>query len=165
MIRIEPLAPEHFGLASEWLSRDDTTQWLTSEWRGRKADPSMLAIVLRNKRNRVYAAIADNRPVGLVGLADLDPADRCAMAWYLLGEKALSSKGVISTAVGQLCRIGFDSLGLTCIYAWIMAPNTASRRVLEKNRFREAGTLRRAAACSGEQVDRVYFDLTPEDLR
>ena len=99
-----------------------------------------------------------------LGLADLEPDDRCAMVWYVLGDQASGRKGIISAAVGLLCRHAFESLGLSCVYAWIMRPNAASRRVLEKNGFRESGTLRRAAILRGEPVDRVYFDLTPQDL-
>ena len=164
MIAIEPLAPDHFPLVAGWLAEPSINQWLTAEWRGRSVEPAVVAIAVRNRRNRLFLVRDEGVPRGIVGLADLEPDDRCAMVWYVLGDQASGRKGIISAAVGQLCRHAFDSLGLSCVYAWIMRPNAASRRVLEKNGFRESGTLRRAAILRGEPVDRVYFDLTPQDL-
>jgi len=163
MISIAPLEPDQFALAAGWLADSEINRWLTSEWRGRAAEPAMLAIAVRSRKNRIYTVRQDGVAVGLVGLADIDALDRCAMAWYILGEVGLGGKGVISAAVGQMCRLGFTDLGLRNIYAWIMQPNQKSRRVLEKNGFRPAGRLRRAADFSGAAVDREYFDLVPDD--
>ncbi len=164
MISISPIEPDLFALAARWLADSDINRWLTSEWRGRAAEPAMLAIAVRAKKNRIFAVRQDGDPVGLVGLADIDPMDRCAMAWYLLGDPSRAGKGVITDAVGQMCRTAFDEMGLRSVYAWIMEPNDKSRRVLEKNGFRPAGRLRHAADLDGKPVDRVYFDLTPDDV-
>lgn len=164
MITIETLSPEHFTAAAAWISNPEINRWLTAEWRGCASNPAMVAIACRSKKNRICLVRRDGAPVGIVGLADIDQADRCAMAWYLLGEAGLGGKGVISDAVGQMCRAGFRDLGLRNIYAWIMEPNRKSRRVLERNGFREAGRLRQAAELDGAPVDRIYFDLTAADV-
>jgi RimJ/RimL family protein N-acetyltransferase len=160
MTTIEPLAPDQFPLAAGWLSDPAINRWLTSEWRGRQVDTKILAIAVRNQKNRLYLVRDNGTPVGLVGLSDIDRDDRCAMVWYLLGERASGGKGLATAAVGLACRAATAELSLSCIYAWIMEPNTASRRVLEKNGFREAGRLRRATTVDGRPVDRIYFDLT-----
>lgn len=158
MISIEPLAPDHFPIVARWMSVPAINVWLTSEWRGRAVEPSILAIACRNKRNRMYLVKSAGTPVGVVGLADMDLDDKTAMVWYLLGESGLSGKGVTSEAVRQICAAGFGEMGLRSIYAWIMEPNIGSRRVLERAGFREAGRLRRAANHGGDVVDRIYFD-------
>lgn len=163
MTTIEPLSPELFQLVAGWLSNHEVNRWLTSEWRARPADSALVAIAVRNKRNRIFLVRQGGTPVGLVGLADVDPQDHCAMVWYVLGTSTLGGRGFITDAVRQVCRLGFQELGLRNIYAWIMEPNQKSRRVLEKNGFTESGHLRRAADMDGQSVDRVYFDLTPED--
>ena len=71
---------------------------------------------------------------------------------------------MVTEAVRRLARHGFDEMGLRCIYAWIMEDNARSHRVLEKNAFREVGRLRQATLSNGRQVDRIYFDLIPEDV-
>jgi RimJ/RimL family protein N-acetyltransferase len=164
MIAIEDLEPMHFEKVAGWLSQKSINRWLTTEWRNREIDPKLLAIAVRNKKNRLFLVRCDGEPCGLVGLADIDLADRTAMAWYLLGEARHARCGVTSSALQQMIRIAFGEMNLASIYAWIMEGNTPSRRVLEKCGFKEAGRLRQAASSEGIQVSRVFFDVTPADV-
>ncbi|HZQ47440.1 MAG TPA: GNAT family protein [Verrucomicrobiae bacterium] len=161
MTTIEELLPEHFERVAKWLSRNQINRWLTGEWRNRETNPTMLAIATRNRKNRLFLVRFEGEPCGLVGLAEIDPADRMAMVWYLLGEEHLGRRGITSDALRQLAAIAFSKIEVASLYAWIMEDNIASRRVLEKSGFREAGRLRNAASSNGKQVDRVYFDLIP----
>jgi ribosomal-protein-alanine N-acetyltransferase len=161
MTTIEPLLPEHFEQVAGWLSRPDTNKWLSGEWRDHQATPSILAITIRNRRNRLYLVRHESTPCGLVGLAEIDSADRIAMVWYLLGDERLKGRGIISEAVRQLSRVAFSEHSLASLHAWIIEDNIASRRVLQKSGFRECGRFRNAACSSGRQVDRIYFDLLP----
>jgi RimJ/RimL family protein N-acetyltransferase len=156
---IESLEPDHFEDVAHWLSRPEISRWLSGEWRGQEATPTLLAITARSRRNKLYLVRHDSFPCGLVALADIDLADRLAMVWYLLGDDRLKGRGIISEAVSQLTRRCFAELSLESLYAWIMEDNVASRRVLEKTGFRECGRFRKAACSNGTQVDRVYFDL------
>jgi RimJ/RimL family protein N-acetyltransferase len=133
---IEPLGPEYFATIAGWLSKSDINEWLTSEWRGRVIDATLIGVAARNKRNRLFLVRYEGEPCGLVALADLDPVDKIAMIWYVLGDPASGGRGVITEAVRQLVRTAFESLGIESIYAWIMEGNVRSRRVLEKNGFR-----------------------------
>lgn len=161
MTTIEPLLPEQFDQVAGWLSRPEINKWLSGEWRDRPATSSILAITVRNRRNQLYLVRSESVSCGLVGLAEIDLADRIAMVWYLLGDERLKGRGIISEAVRQLARLAFEDLSLSSLHAWIMEDNIASRRVLEKSGFRECGRFRNAACLSGRQVDRIYFDLLP----
>jgi RimJ/RimL family protein N-acetyltransferase len=160
---IEPLAPEHFGTVATWLSKPEIHQWLASEWRDRPIDATLVGIAVRNKRSRFFLVRSGGEPCGLVALADIDAGDQIAMIWYVLGDAALGGRGVITQAVGELTRVAFQTMDLKALYAWIMEDNLRSRRVLEKNGFREAGRLRGATVQSSRRADRVYFDLPRED--
>ncbi len=163
MVTVEALVPDQFQQAAEWLSQPETNRWLTSEWRGRQVDPVTIALVVRNKRNRLFLVRWDGQPCGVVGLADIDPPDRVAMVWYALGEKAFGGKGITTEAVRQVVQRAFAELALRSVYAWIMEDNVGSRRVLEKAGFREAGRIRSATCSADAQVDRVYFDVCSDD--
>lgn len=163
LIDITPLTPEHFGAVAQWLSNSEINQWLTAEWRGRLIDPTLVAVAVRNKRNRFFLVRSCGAPCGLVALADWDAVENIAMIWYVLGNHALAGRGVITQAVGDLVRTAFDDFGIEALHAWIMEDNDRSRRVLEKNGFRETGRLRRAAVHNGRRVDRIYFDLLRQD--
>ena len=120
---------------------------------------------MRNRKNRLFLDRYDGQLCGLIALADIDPADKTAMVWYVLGEQNLSGRGITSDAIGQLARLSFGQIGLASVYAWIMQDNTASQRVLHRVGFGEAGRIRCAASSAGHQVDRVYFDLIAREVQ
>lgn len=162
MITIESIKPEDFQLIAKWLSDPAINRWLASDYRGKQVEPRIVAMVMRNRKNRLFLVSDNAKPSGLVALADLDMEDRCAMIWYLLGESGKAGRGITSQAVYQLCLLAFQEIGLSSLYAWIMEPNRASRRVLEKNYFREIGTMRRATKMEKKTIDRIYFDRIAE---
>lgn len=164
MITLEDLAPEHFELVAQWLSRPAINRWLTPEWRHKETTASIVAIAVRNRRNRLFLVRHDGKPCGLAALADIETVDRTAMIWFLLGEEKLSGKGITSAAVRELAHIAFGQLGLASLYAWAMEDNVASQKVLRKAGFRGAGRIRQSACSAGRQVDRIYFDLIPGEI-
>lgn len=161
MVTIEELQREQFDTVARWLSDPSKNCWLSSEWRNKTVNPSLIAIALRNKRNKFFMVRSDGEPCGLVALSDIDPDDGTAMVWYVLGEDRFAGRGITSEAVRQLAAWAFKYLKLFSIYAWAMENNAASRKVLVKSGFREVGRLRRSCYWSGQHVDRVYFDLLP----
>ncbi len=165
MITIEDLTPEHFALCAEWLSRPEINRWLTAEWRGRTVESTTLAMLLRNKRNRVWLSLYQGQPCGIVAITDLDAGDRTGMVWYILGESGHSGKGITSQALQQMCVRALQEMGLSSLYAWAMEDNAPSRRVLEKAGFQPSGRIRQAAVSAGQQVDRLYYDITAMNLK
>ena len=165
MIALEDLAPDHFERVALWLSKSTINRWLSPEWRYKEASASVIAITLRNRRNRLFLVRHEGEPCGLVALADIENADRTAMVWYLLGDDRLSGRGIISAAVRQLASLAFSEIGLASLYAWTMEDNVASQQVLRNAGFREVGRLRQSACSADRQVDRIYFDLIPGEIQ
>jgi RimJ/RimL family protein N-acetyltransferase len=159
MTTIEDLTQPYFDLVAAWLSNREINRWLTAEWRGKVATAVLVAMMTRNKKNRVFLVRWNGQPVALTALADIDTADATAMVWYLLGDPAFSGRGIVSKAVTQMVCKYFQELKLESLYAWIMEDNLASAKVLQKVGFREVGRIRRAAFSNGRRVDRIYFDL------
>jgi ribosomal-protein-alanine N-acetyltransferase len=162
-ITIEDLQVKDLSLVAKWLSRDKINRWLTAEWRNRVVSTTVLAIALRNRKNRFFLVRCNGEPCGLVALADVDIADATAMVWYFLGDSKYSGKGIASEAVRQLVRKAFKELKLRSLYAWMMEDNAASANVLRGVGFQEAGRIRQAVCSNGRQVDRIYFDLVASE--
>lgn len=165
MVTIEELAPADFGLVALWLARPGINQWLSGEWRTCLASSSLVAVAVRNRRNRLYLVRHEALPCGLVALGEIDAADKMAMVWYFLGNHKLAGRGITSQAVRILSCLAFRDLQLEVLYAWIMENNVHSRRVLNRSDFQECGRIRNSANSAGRQVDRIYFDLTVGDIR
>jgi len=156
---IEQLQADDLSLVATWLSRNEINRWLTTEWRNRVASTTLLAIAMRNPKNRLFLIRCNGQACGLVALADIDVADATGMIWYVLGEPGFARNGIASEAVRQLVRKSFQELKLQSLYAWIMEDNVASAKLLHKVGFREVGRIRQAASSNRQQVDRIYFDL------
>jgi ribosomal-protein-alanine N-acetyltransferase len=77
---------------------------------------------------------------------------------YWMGEE-FAAQGLMSEAVGAVVAFGFDQLGLHRLHAAIMPHNAASRRVLEKNGFREEGYAESYLQIDGAWRDHVLFGL------
>lgn len=80
---------------------------------------------------------------------------------YWMGE-AYAGRGLMSEAVGALVPWCFGSIGLHRIHAACLPHNMASRRVLEKNGFREEGYADGYLQIDGKWADHVLFGLTRE---
>ena len=158
-ITIEDLQVKDLSLVAKWLSQDKINRWLTTEWRNRVISTTVIAIALRNRKNRFFLVRCNGEACGLTALADIDVVDSSAMIWYVLGEPRFTRKGITSKAVRQLVQKSFHELKLRSLYAWIMEDNAPSAKVLMTVGFREAGRIRQAVASNGHQVDRIYFDL------
>ena len=80
---------------------------------------------------------------------------------YWMGHE-FAGKGYMSEAVGLVVAYAFDSLLLHRVHAAFLPHNMASRRVLEKNGFREEGFAENYLQIDGRWADHVLFGLTRE---
>ena len=100
------------------------------------------------------AIVVQGEVVGNISVERMTDVYRCdAQLGYFL-ETEHWSKGIMTEAVGQMCRLAFACWDIERITAQVCRPNVASCRVLEKNGFALEGTLRRAF-----QKDELLCDL------
>lgn len=101
----------------------------------------------------------------LVGGVTLSNVRRRAAQFVTLGYwmgKPYAGQGLMTEAVGAIIPFCFETLGLHRIHAAFLPGNTASRRVLEKNGFREEGFAENYLQIDGKWADHVLFGLTRE---
>lgn len=101
----------------------------------------------------------------LVGGLTLSNIRRRAAQFVTLGYwmgRQHAGRGLMTEAVGVVIPFVFDTLGLHRINAAFLPENTASRRVLEKNGFREEGFAEAYLQIDGKWRDHVMFGLTRE---
>ncbi|MGN0452493.1 MAG: GNAT family N-acetyltransferase [Ruminococcus sp.] len=66
-------------------------------------------------------------------------------------------KGIMTEAARLLCNEAFEKLDIIRITAMVYEPNTASRRVLEKNGFELEGLLKNAVTKDGNTLNLCIF--------
>ena len=82
---------------------------------------------------------------------------------YWMGA-AFAGRGLMTEAVAAVIPFVFGELGLHRLHAAFLPHNIASRRVLEKNGFREEGYAENYLQIDGKWADHVLFALTREAL-
>lgn len=88
------------------------------------------------------AIVVDGQAVGSVALTrGTDVCRRSAELGYWLG-RAFWGRGIMTKAVEEMCRTGFEAWDIVRIYAEPFAHNAGSRRVLEKAGFALEGVMR-----------------------
>lgn len=80
---------------------------------------------------------------------------------YWMGQ-SFAGRGLMTEAVSLVLPFFFDQLGLHRLHAAFLPHNIASRRVLEKNGFREEGFAPNYLQIDGKWADHVLFGLTRE---
>lgn len=98
------------------------------------------------------AIVADGKVVGNISVEQKsDVYGKDAEIGYLLNTEEWS-KGIMTEAVRLICEVAFSELDILRITGLVYEPNTASRRVLEKNGFELEGLMKNAVV----KDDHIY---------
>ena len=107
-----------------------------------------------------YAITIDDRAVGSIGAFRQGNIHRqTAELGYYLAEEYWS-RGIMTEAIWQLCKIIFDTTDILRIYAEPFAYNIGSRRALEKAGFLFEGIMKNNAVKNGKVIDMALYSLT-----
>ena len=90
----------------------------------------------------VICQLADERPIGEVGLADLDRVNGSAQLGIFIGEVDEWGKGYGTDAVNAIVGFGFAELRLERIWLEVWTENSQAMRAYEKAGFVHEATLR-----------------------
>ena len=115
----------------------------------------------KDRTDRFDAVIeVDNKPVGLIGLLEIDRKHKKAEYYVTLGERAYLGKGIAYRASKLLLHYAFDILGLKRVYLYTETENTAAVRSYERIGFRRDGILKGDLFSRGRYVDRYIYGIT-----
>ena len=111
------------------------------------------------------AIVIDGEAVGSVGaFPQKDILRRSAELGDWLA-KPFWGRGVMTVAVGEICREAFRRFDIVRIEAEINARNIGSRRVVEKNGFTLEGIQRQSVWKRGEILDSCIYSLLREEVK
>lgn len=123
----------------------------------------MLAAQGKTAYHFVICLLADDRPIGTIGLEDISFEDGHAEFGIAIGEKAEWNKGHGTDALRVICDFGFGQLRLERIGLYVYAGNDRARRSYEKAGFTHEGTMRRAHFARGEHHDVHVMSLLRDE--
>lgn len=141
-----------------WFNDAGTTRYLLARApMGLAAEEKWFERMLERQGKDAYhfviCLLHDDRPIGTIGLHDIDPVDGNAALGIMIGQPELWGKGLGTDAVDALLDFGFGELRLERIWLEVYDFNARARRSYEKSGFALEGTLRRAIFRRGEYHD------------
>src|SRR5438270_11808906 len=91
--------------------------------------PAMLNIFVQHQTNfiRLYTSDADDTPIGIVALTNVDRNMRTGTFWIVAGDKSFRSRGWVRIAASRFLSLAFRVLGLQILNSWFVVPNVARR--------------------------------------
>jgi RimJ/RimL family protein N-acetyltransferase len=101
----------------------------------------------------VICLLEGGRPIGTIGLFDLDEINGSAGMGIAIGEKSLWGKGYGTDALNALLDFGFGSLRFERIWLEVNDDNLRAKRSYEKSGFVFEGTERHAMYRDGRHRD------------
>lgn len=96
--------------------------------------------------------------LGIIGLYKITPEHYRAEIGYML-LPGYSKKGIITEAVKDVVKYGFEALKLHSIEAIIDPENLASEKVLQKNNFIKEAHLKENEYFDGRFLDTVIYSI------
>lgn len=116
------------------------------------------------KSQSTRAIVVDGRAVGSIGFfMQSDVYCKNAEIGYWLAEPYWR-KGIMSQALTQLCKFGFDNYDIERFFAEPYSYNTGSKRVLEKAGFKLEGIMKKGVYKNGIFYDYCMYALLREEF-
>jgi ribosomal-protein-serine acetyltransferase len=108
----------------------------------------------KDRLEYTFTIRVDGRMAGLIGLKDIDRANRKTEIGYWLSQDFLG-RGIMTRSVSTLCDFAFGELGMNRIQIKCAVANTASRNIPQRLGFQLEGIERAGELLTGG----VFTDL------
>ncbi len=116
-----------------------------------------------SKMEQLHCTILYNDSIaGLVGFNSINWTTKTGYIGYWLSERE-TGKGIMTSAVKELEKIGFTDLKLEKTEIRCAYENTGSRRIPEKLGYKNEGIIRNAENLYGRMVDHVIYGLLKDE--
>ncbi len=106
-----------------------------------------------------FAIIVDGKPIGGIGLhLQSDIMRKNAEIGYWLAEDYWG-KGIVTCAINQIVKYGFENLDIVRIFARIYGTNIPSQKVVEKCGFKLEGKYDKTIFKNNEFLDELIYAI------
>ena len=107
----------------------------------------------------------DGKPVGLIGLLNIDQKNGKAEYYITLGEQEYKGKGIASKASTLLLDYAFNQLDLNKVYLYTEVANITAQRLFERIGFKKEGLLKDDLWVGGKGIDRYFYGICRFDYQ
>jgi len=112
---------------------------------------------LEKKEGYEFVIEIDNELQGVIGLAIKKEHNKAELGYWI--SKDMRGKGIVTSAVKQIIKYGFNKLKLKRIYARFLDNNTSSERVMQKVGMTKEGVMKKASLHQGKYHDKTMYAI------
>lgn len=158
VLRFAKITEEHLELILRWRTRPDIASVMISD-----VEPDMdeqrrwLEKISSEPAVRHWMILWNDRPIGVINLAEIDHRHKRCSAGYYIGDLDLRQLGAVIPP--YLYNHVFRDLGFNKIYGEVLASNSAALRMHAMHGYRQVGTLREHIFKDGRFMDMVVIEL------
>ncbi len=151
-----------------WMRDDEVIKYLESRFSIPKDKEDLKSFIesANNSHNYLLLGIfirGTNAHIGNVKLGPIIYSHARSEIGYLIGQKNFWGKGYASEAIIEVCRFGFENLGLQKITAGVYDKNIASARMLIKSGFVHEATIPSHVIFEGARISSYLFGIEAPD--
>ena len=129
-----------------WFNDSETTYYMFTGQRPKTLEQikNLVEAETRSEENTIFVVCdkKTGKPIGRVGLYELDHTVRKAEMRIIIGESAYRGKGLGTEVVELITFYGFDRLNLNRVYLGVTHENKGAVRAYEKAGYAYEGTLK-----------------------
>ena len=163
---LRPSCKEDVPYFLVWINDEEVRQYLNRQVPLTEAEEVEHLEESRKKKNNVFLVIIDKkskRPIGCMGLHDIDWKDRRATTGAVIGDKRFWNRGYGTEAKMLLLNYAFNTLNLRKICSAVLSFNKRSQTYNRKCGYRVEGVLKKQVFINGAYCDFVMMGLFKED--
>jgi len=158
-VSLRPVEERDYPLIHEWMNHPEVWRYMDYE------RPVSLADVREDaERARTegvpFVIVADDRPIGRIGLNSFRRRDRIASLYLYIGEPACWGHGYAKEGLLTLLGYAFERYDLNRVELWLLADNDRAMRTYERCGFVAEATLPERSFKDGRFVDRIVMSVT-----
>lgn len=167
-VSLGPLRRDLLPLYQRWINDFSVLEWLGSAGLRPMTAEAETAWYERVSTSQTSVSFTiyqseTNRPIGTVGLHQIDHFNRTALFGIMIGEKDFWGKGYGTAVTRMVLEYAFSELGLHNVMLSVFARNERAIKAYLRAGFREIGRVRQAHRHAGQPEDVLLMDCLPTD--
>lgn len=165
MINIRPLTENDLSYKIRWYNDERINKYLHYEEKFEYDKTLKWFKNIKSDLSRFENIIEyNNKPVGIIGLFEIDKKNRKAGIYITIGELDIQGKGIAYKTMMKFMEYCFNEFELEKIYLYTDLENIRAQKLYEKIGFRKEGILRRELYFKDRYIDRVYYGMLKEEF-
>jgi RimJ/RimL family protein N-acetyltransferase len=167
-IKLRAIGKEELGLITRWLNNEEITHYMVYGQRPNNEEQVMEWFQREQfKPENVVFMIVDlnnEKPIGFLGLYNIDPVAHKAEFRILIGEENFLGKGYGTEATKLITFYGFDRLNLNRIYSGYVSENKKAEGAYKNAGYSQEGIFKDDVYRNGRYYDGIKIAISRKDF-